>query len=242
MRRSLAGVGLGVGLAYFGPSITAGLPAMRSLFRVRDRVAAGVALTFDDGPHPEATPAVLELLAEANASATFFLVGEQVERRPELAARIVAQGHEVGLHCHRHTSLLRSGPRRTRDDLFRAQAVIEAATARPIRLYRPPLRSAQHRRSAHGGPGRLGDVALAAARATTGRKRRPPGRSSGRLTRRVRSGDVLLLHDADHYAAPGSWRRTLEALPLVLDELARRNLPAHCLSPLQVERMKVWTT
>ena len=241
MRRSLAGVGLGVGLAYLGPSITAGVPATRRLFRVRDRVAAGVALTFDDGPHPEATPAVLELLAEANVSATFFLVGEQVERRPKLAARIVAQGHEVGLHCHRHTSLLRSGPRRTGDDLLRAQAVIEAATARPIRLYRPPY-------------GVLNTAALLTAgwsgwetwlwrqeghdweEAATARS------IVGRLTRHVRSGDVLLLHDADHYAAPGSWRRMLEALPLVLDELARRNLPAHCLSPLQVDRMKVWTT
>jgi len=241
MRRSLAGVGLGVGLAYLGPSITAGVPATRRLFRVRDRVEAGVALTFDDGPHPEATPAVLELLAEANVSATFFLVGEQVERRPELAARIVAQGHEVGLHCHRHTSLLRSGPRRTRDDLLRAQAVIEAATARSIGLYRPPY-----------------GVLNAAALLTAGRAGwetwlwRQEGHDwegaatarsiVGRLTRHVRSGDVLLLHDADHYAAPGSWRLMLEALPVVLDELARRNLPTHCLSPRQVDRMKVWTT
>src|SRR4029078_9507407 len=100
MRRSLAGVGLGVGLAYFGPSITAGVPATRRLFPVRDRVAARVALTFDDGPHPEATPAVLELLAEANVSATFFLVGEQVERRPELAARSCAPGHQVRVDLH----------------------------------------------------------------------------------------------------------------------------------------------
>jgi peptidoglycan-N-acetylglucosamine deacetylase len=68
---------------------------------------AGVALTFDDGPHPEGTPAVLEVLAAAGARATFFLIGEQVERRPELAARIVAEGHLVALHGYRHRLQLR---------------------------------------------------------------------------------------------------------------------------------------
>jgi peptidoglycan-N-acetylglucosamine deacetylase len=228
MRRSLAGIGVAAGLLYLGPSISAGVPATRRLLGVRDRIAEGVALTFDDGPHPEATPAVLEMLAEARVRATFFLVGEQVARWPEIAAGIVAEGHEAGLHCHRHTSLLRSGPRRTRSDLQRARSLIEEATGRPVRLYRPPygvlnaaaLLSAGEqgwetwlwRREGHDWE------AAATARSI-----------AGRLTRRVRSGDVLLLHDADHYSAPGSWRHTLEALPLVLDELARRDLSARCL-------------
>src|SRR5438874_2360937 len=83
---------------------------------------------------PEATPAVLELLAGAGVRATFFLVGEQVERRPSLAARIAAEGHEVGVHCGRHTSLLRMSPGRTRADLLGAAAAIEAATGLPARL------------------------------------------------------------------------------------------------------------
>src|SRR5436305_13745898 len=64
--------------------------------------APGVALTFDDGPHPEGTPAVLEVLAGAGARATFFVVGEQVQRRPELVREMVAAGHVVALHGHRH--------------------------------------------------------------------------------------------------------------------------------------------
>ncbi len=67
----------------------------------------GVALTFDDGPHREGTPATLELLRDAGARATFFLVGEQVDRYPELAAAIAASGHEIGLHGYRHRLLLR---------------------------------------------------------------------------------------------------------------------------------------
>src|SRR6202522_3723973 len=67
----------------------------------------GVALTFDDGPHPEGTPAMLELLARHGAAAAFFVVGEQVRRRPALLARIRAQGHQVALHGDRHRLQLR---------------------------------------------------------------------------------------------------------------------------------------
>ena len=179
-------------------------------------------LTFDDGPHPEGTPAVLELLAAAGASATFFLVGEQVERRPDLAARIAAEGHDVGVHCHRHTGLLRMSPGRTRDDLLRAAAAIEAAVG-TVRLYRPPY-------------GVLNTAALVTARQQgwqtwlwrrEGRdwEARATAESiAARLTHGLRSGDVLLLHDADFYAAPESWRSTVQALPLVLAELERREL------------------
>src|SRR6202007_1755671 len=66
------------------------VPQAAAALGIRRTVAGGVALTFDDGPHPEGTPAVLEILAEAEMKATFFVVGEQVERRPALAAGIAA--------------------------------------------------------------------------------------------------------------------------------------------------------
>ena len=69
-----------------------------------------MALTFDDGPHPQGTPAVLSALAAHGARATFFLVGEQVERRPALAREVHDAGHEVALHCHRHRNALRLTP------------------------------------------------------------------------------------------------------------------------------------
>src|SRR6478609_7836693 len=74
----------------------------------------GYALTFDDGPHAQGTPAVLELLAAAGVHATFFLVGEQVRRNPSLAREIVAAGHGIGVHCERHRYLLRLSPAQTR--------------------------------------------------------------------------------------------------------------------------------
>ena len=81
---------------------------------------------------------MLDALEAAGATATFFLVGEQVERFPEVAAEIGARGHEIALHCHRHRSLFRLTPRQLRDDLVRAVAAIGEATGRSPELYRPP--------------------------------------------------------------------------------------------------------
>ncbi|HXM87593.1 MAG TPA: polysaccharide deacetylase family protein, partial [Solirubrobacteraceae bacterium] len=114
---------------YLLPGLAAALPALRRPLGVEDRTAdgRGYALTFDDGPHAQGTPAVLESLAEARVHATFFLVGEQVARNPSLPGEIVAAGHGVGLHCQRHRNLLRLAPWQVREDIARAQAAIEDA-------------------------------------------------------------------------------------------------------------------
>jgi len=192
---------------------------------VRNRLAADgrALLTFDDGPHAQGTPAVLELLRQAGVQATFFLVGEQVERRPRLAAEITSAGHEVALHCHRHRCLLRLTPGQVRDDLRRAQAVIAEATGQRPQRYRPPY-------------GIFNAAALALARAhgwepllwsSDGRdwQRRASADSiAARVTRALRGGDVILLHDADHYSAPGSWRQTVAALPRIFEAIEPQRL------------------
>jgi peptidoglycan/xylan/chitin deacetylase (PgdA/CDA1 family) len=146
-----------------------------------------------------------------------------VQRNPALAGEIAAAGHEIGLHCHRHRNLLRLTPRQVRADIDRAQEVIERATARQLTLYRPPY-------------GVLNTAALRLARGRGWRTllwshwgrdweaRTTPESIAARVTDGVADGSVLLLHDADDYSAPGSWRRTVAALPLVLDALAERGL------------------
>jgi len=178
----------------------------------------GVALTFDDGPHPQGTPLVLEILREAAAPATFFLVGEQVERHPALAAEIVAAGHRVELHCHRHRNALRLTGRQFLDDAERGCAAIEEASGQRIVDHRPPY----------------GIYSAAALRACRRQEWRPVlwsqwgrdwrGRATARsiaqlATASARDGDIVLLHDADYYSAPGSWARTVAALPIILEEL-----------------------
>lgn len=230
-----AGAGLGALLGYLFPSAAVGVPALRPVFGVRDRrtPAEGVVLTFDDGPHPEGTPAVLDLLAAAGVPATFFLAGEQVARRPALAAEIAAAGHEIALHCHRHRSLLRLTPAQVRDDLLRAADVIVSATGHELRRYRPPygiLNAAALQLAREEG----WEPVLWAREGHDWEAKATPRSIARRLVRGVEPGDVLLLHDADFYSAPGSWRATVGALPLVLRELERRGLEPNYFPPPNV--------
>jgi peptidoglycan/xylan/chitin deacetylase (PgdA/CDA1 family) len=219
----------GGGLAtYWLPGVAPICPPVARAIGIRRRLSSanGVLLTFDDGPHPRGTPLVLELLASAGAPAVFFLVGEQVERRPGLAAEIAAAGHEIALHCHRHRLLLRLTPRQIADDLRRAVAAIGEATGRAPRLYRPPY-------------GIFSSAALVLARRHGWRpllwskdsrdwQRRATELSIANRITSVGPGDVLLMHDADHYSAPCSWQRTVAALARALPELESRGLTPTC--------------
>jgi peptidoglycan/xylan/chitin deacetylase (PgdA/CDA1 family) len=226
MTRGAAAAALGAAAAlHAGPALAPVVPGVGAALRLRHRLdpVRGIALTFDDGPHPQGTERILELLRTGGATATFFLVGEQAERHPALVAEIVAAGHGVGLHCHRHRNMLRLRAGDVRADLERGRALVEEASARPVALHRPPY-------------GIYSGIGLAIVRSRGwepvlwskwGRDwaRRASGESIARLcTRGMRDGDVLLLHDADHYSVPGSWRNTAAAIPLILEEAGRREL------------------
>jgi peptidoglycan-N-acetylglucosamine deacetylase len=225
--RFFGGVACAALAGYAFPALTAPWPRLRPLLGVEDRTrdGSGYALTFDDGPHPRGTPAVLEGLAAAGVQATFFLVGERVQRDPALAREIVAAGHEIALHCHRHRNLLRLTPWQVRDDIRRALALIEDATGRSPSSYRPPY-------------GVLNAAALAFARRSGWRtllwthwgrdweRDATPASITALCTAGAGEGSVLLLHDGDDYSAAGSWRRTAAALPLIIDSLGERGLRA----------------
>ena len=217
--RTLAGLGVvGAAAVWSAPAPAAFSSKLAAALGIRRRLAGGrgIALTFDDGPHASGTPAVLAELARARAQATFFLVGEQVERMPAIAAEIAAAGHEIGLHGYRHWPLLGRTPRALALDLDRAEALIEDATGVSPRCYRPPY-----------GVFSLAGLAHCRRRAWEpllwsrwGRDWGPhetPQAIARRATEKLCAGDVVLLHDADHYSSPGSWRRTAAALPSVLE-------------------------
>jgi peptidoglycan/xylan/chitin deacetylase (PgdA/CDA1 family) len=172
-------------------------------------------LTFDDGPHPQATPLVLELLRAHAITATFFLVGEQVRRTGGLRDEIEAAGHDIALHGDTHRTLIRLTPRVLRADLDRGAETVRPTTA----LHRAPY----------------GAYSLGALREVRRRGWKPLlwtrwGRDwrakatavqiARDVTRDLGAGDVLLLHDADNYSAPGSWRATVAALPAVLEAIS----------------------
>src|SRR3954470_22051998 len=179
----------------------------------------GVALTFDDGPHPQGTPAVMEALAPAGATATFCLVGEQAERRPALAAELVAAGHEVAPPGHRHPAPPRLRPPATPADLDRGAGVVADAAGTPIARHRPPY-GIYTRAGLSLARERGWEPVLWSRWGKDWRRLTTPERIRPRLTAGTGAGDVLLLRDSDYYSARDSCRRTVAALPRVLDELA----------------------
>ncbi|MFE5137014.1 polysaccharide deacetylase family protein [Streptomyces fagopyri] len=180
-----------------------------------------VALTFDDGPDPRSTPRFLRLLAEREVRATFFLLGDEARRCPDLVREIAAAGHEIGVHGWLHRPLLLRGPRATYDDLARARDTVAAATGRPPTLFRPPYGVMST--SAHLAAHRLGLTPVLwtcwgedwTARAT-------PESVHRVVAADLDGGGTILLHDSDRTSAPGSWRATLGALPRILDTCASR--------------------
>ncbi len=163
------------------------------------------------------------MLAREGLRAAFFLVGEQVERRPELAARIAAAGHLVALHGYRHRFQLRMAAAEAETDLRRGAAAIEDAVGASPGWHRPPY-------------GIYSPWGLEAARAAgmasllwsrwgkDWRKYTTAGRIAARATRGLGPGEVILLHDADFYSSRHSHRRTVEALPLIATQLKRQGL------------------
>ena len=224
--RRVAAVVVGTGgVAWALPALAPRVAPVTRMLGVRDTLAEGdaAALTFDDGPHPEGTGAVLDALVAARATATFFLVGEQLERNPELAREVIAAGHAVGIHAHRHRLPLRLTPRAFADDLERARSAIAEAAGVEPRLYRPPYGKFSWpaltivRRSG------LEPVLWSRDSRDWSRRARPDSIAAA-LTADLRGGDVLLMHDSDAYSADGSHRRTVSALPRVIEAIRTRGL------------------
>jgi len=184
----------------------------------RDRNA--VALTFDDGPSPD-TEGILDTLAEHNLSATFFMVGREVESFPGIAQRVLKEGHEVGNHSYSHPSYLFQRASETRDQLRRAQDVIARTIGvRPI-LARPPYGV---RTPAYFGATRaLGLLTVQWDVAGFDWKRRSANQIARNVLSKVQPGSIILLHDGD---SSGKHHRqnTVAALPLIIEGLNARNL------------------
>lgn len=108
---------------------------------IRSRLphTAGVALTFDDGPDPDFTPQVLSTLSDAGVTATFFLVGRAVERHPELARRIVAEGHQIASHSWSHPDPAVTGLADLVRDYRRGRRALERVVGGEHRMFRPPM-------------------------------------------------------------------------------------------------------
>lgn len=100
-----------------------------------------IALTFDDGPHPVFTPQIMDLFQKYGAKGTFFVTGQHVEQYPEIASRLLEEGHEVGNHTYSHPRLKETDPESTKEEIERTEAIILEATGFKTTLFRPPFGS-----------------------------------------------------------------------------------------------------
>ena len=179
-----------------------------------------VALTFDDGPNPDATPRILDTLAEYGARATFFVLGGHAERWPELVYRMEAEGHEVGNHGYFHRKLHLKRPRYVKRDIKLGATAIERSGAASPRFFRPP----------HGfrSPWVSG-IAASMGQRTVGWSlgvwdSDTPGVKAivERTVQGVRPGSIVLLHDGDGYDPYGDRLQTTKALPRIISGLRDR--------------------
>lgn len=188
------------------------------------RDTAAVALTFDDGPDPVHTPAILDALAAAGARATFFVVGEQAEQHPELVRRMLDEGHEVAHHTHTHPHVGDIAPEVLAAEFTTAHATLTSLGAQPL-WYRPPRKelSFEQKRLAR-------EYGMKVALWTRTFERAcfaSAHQMSSTLIGETQPGDILLAHD-------GRLNRsmTVEALPAVLAGLAERDIEVVTMSEL----------
>jgi peptidoglycan-N-acetylglucosamine deacetylase len=224
MGRPLAALAAAAVAAYASPGLAAVGPLRYpGVVRRGSGVGDVVAVTFDDGPHPEGTPAVLAELERLGMRATFYVVAGRARQHPGVLREVLAGGHELGLHGGPHLPHGLVPPLVLERELGRARAEIEQIAGAELRTLRVPFGAAS-----------LSTLRFAAVHGMQvvgwsrwGRdweRRATPEAIARRVAGGVRGGDILLLHDSDAYSAAGSWRRTAAALPAVGELLAARGL------------------
>jgi peptidoglycan-N-acetylglucosamine deacetylase len=191
---------------------------------------ARVALSFDDGPHPVHTRRILDMLDAHGAKASFFVIGEKAAKYPELVREIAARGHELALHSWSHDRhLYLRDPVAIAHELECSIEVVEGATGKRPRLFRPPIGFSTPRTRAA--------VQLLGLRVAGWSVRGFDGVASAsshavaeRVARRLEPGAIVLLHDAAERGdrEPAS----VEALPAILDTISRARLAIVTVSEL----------
>lgn len=197
-------------------------PKSLLLYHRGESIPASVALTFDDGPDPEWTPKILDVLKEKSVSATFFVVGNNAASNPALMRRIVKEGHVIGNHTYTHPNLAKISAGRTKLELNATQRVIESITGYSTVLFRPPYNADRKPHTvrefrALKTADELGYITVSESIDLEDWQQPSVEKLLTRLRERRSEGNVILLHDAG-----GDRSKTVEALPQIIDYLRKR--------------------
>ncbi len=181
-----------------------------------------VALTFDDGPNPKYTPKILDILREKKVKATFFVVGKHVEKYPEIARRIVEEGHELGNHTYSHRDLVPSVRRVLLREIGKTEKALIEICGQGSNIFRPP-------RGVYSNAVRKfllerGYKIILWSLSTQDWRGITPQKILGRVKRYVKGGSIVLFHDSGALLRPegGLRESTVKALPLVIDYLIEK--------------------
>jgi peptidoglycan/xylan/chitin deacetylase (PgdA/CDA1 family) len=172
-----------------------------------------IAMTFDDGPSPETTPRLLDILKQRNIKATFFMIGQNAERNPTIVQRILAEGHEIGNHSWTHPQLSKLSDDRVTEEINKTQAAIKSASGYTPVLLRPPY-GAITARQKDWIEKQFGLSVIMWSVDPFDWKR--PGASviEQRILAGARPGAIILSHDIH--------KQTVDAMPATLDALAEK--------------------
>jgi peptidoglycan/xylan/chitin deacetylase (PgdA/CDA1 family) len=182
------------------------------------RAGRRLALTFDDGPDPEWTPRVLDLLGGAGVRATFFLIGERAARAGGVVRRMAAEGHEVGNHSWSHRNLWFCGPRATTEQVRRGHDTLTELTGTPPRHFRPPWGMVNA--AMFPAVRRAGERSVFWSIQPEGRRPAAADRQVSYVLRRAHPGAIVDLHDAE--GTPRAPARLVEALLPLIEGLRER--------------------
>jgi len=195
------------------------------LYRCNRQADLTIALTFDDGPHPTLTPQILDILNQYQIKATFFMVGENAERYPELVTRIRDEGHEIGNHTYSHIQIKSADALQLEEEILHCESIIGGISDLRPKLFRPP------EGSFHEELGQMCDAlgyrVVLWSVDTRDWCRLPPKDITEKVLKDVRSGDIILMHD---YI--GSNSPTPTALKQILPRLIKRGYTFSTVSEL----------
>jgi peptidoglycan/xylan/chitin deacetylase (PgdA/CDA1 family) len=226
-------LGLGVMFTGFFLYVYHGIGHQPDIYRRGSRDSNMVALTFDDGPSAEFTPAILDILKEYNVPATFFMVGTHVEKYPQIAQRIAEEGHEIGNHTHNHRNIPTLSTIELHGEILEATATITAVTGVYPSYVRPPrgMYDGRFRRLAS----LIGqDIVLWTISTRDWRYGVTPDSIIKTVKNKVKGGDIILFHDSGALIKNegGDRRATVLALPQVIEIIQAKGLEIVPLSVL----------